>query len=57
MLDSFASIPYSPTLDQYDNQIIECLYRNNGWNFYRYRPDKKYPNTQGIFHCKNYFSL
>jgi hypothetical protein len=57
MLDSFASIPYSPTLDQYDNQIIECSYRNNEWNFYRYRPDKKYPNTQGIFHCKNYFSL
>jgi len=57
MSNPSASMRYSPTLDQYDNQIIECSYRNNEWNFYRSRPDKKYPNTQGIFHCKNYFSL
>ncbi len=56
MSDSSASMRYSPTLDRYDNQIIECSYHNNRWNFSRHRSDKKYPNTEGIFDCKNYFS-
>jgi hypothetical protein len=49
---SFASMPYSPILDQYDNQIIECLYRNDVWIFHRHRSEKKYPNTTGMFEYK-----
>ncbi len=40
---------YSPELDQYDNQIIECSYRNGEWCFYRHRADKTYANAQGTF--------
>ncbi len=47
--NSFASMRYSPELDQYDNQIIECSYRNGEWCFYRHRADKTYANAQGTF--------
>jgi hypothetical protein len=56
MHNAFASMHYSPELDQYDNQIIECSFSNGEWNFYRPRPDKNYPNTQGMFDFKNDFS-
>ncbi|UJR26354.1 hypothetical protein I4U23_007687 [Adineta vaga] len=42
----FAKMIYSPKLEQYNGQIIECSYRNGGWHFYRHRIDKTYPNAQ-----------
>lgn len=47
MSDPFASIRYSPELDQYKNQIIECLHRDNEWHFHRHRADKSFSNARG----------
>ncbi|CAF0720102.1 unnamed protein product [Rotaria sp. Silwood1] len=41
----YAFMRYSPELDQYDNQIIECSYHNGEWYFYRHRADKSYPTA------------
>ncbi|CAF0865386.1 unnamed protein product [Rotaria sordida] len=46
MSNPYASMHYSPELDQYKNQIIECLYHNGEWYFYRHRVDKMYPNAK-----------
>ncbi|CAF2356122.1 unnamed protein product [Rotaria sp. Silwood2] len=45
MSKPFASMRYSPELDQYKNQIIECYYHSGEWYLYRHRPDKLYPNA------------
>ena len=40
-------MPYSTELEQYNNQIIECSFREQQWHFYRHRTDKTYANAQG----------
>jgi mRNA-capping enzyme len=42
----FATMPYSPTLQQYDNKIISCSYENDQWHFYRLRDDRPFPNSE-----------
>ncbi|CAF0751365.1 unnamed protein product [Adineta ricciae] len=42
----FATMSYSTELEQYNNQIIECSFREQQWHFYRHRTDKKYANAQ-----------
>jgi mRNA-capping enzyme len=48
MQDFFAAMRYTPNLRQYDNKIIECLYRADGWHFHRQRTDKSFPNFKGM---------
>ncbi|CAF2614373.1 unnamed protein product [Rotaria sp. Silwood2] len=49
MQSPFATMPYSSDLRQYDNQIIECSYRDGQWHFHRQRTDKSFPNAKGMF--------
>jgi mRNA-capping enzyme len=41
----FATMPYSPNLEQYDNEIISCSYKDSEWHFHRIRKDKPFPNS------------
>ncbi len=43
---SFATMPYLPTLQEYDNKIISCSYENGQWHFYRLRDDRPCPNSK-----------
>ena len=47
MSTPFAFIRYTRSLQQYDNKIIECSYRNQQWHFHRERTDKSFPNAKG----------
>ena len=52
-------MPYSPDLNQYDDQVIECSYRELQWHFCRARPDKAFPNAKGmssIYTSRNLYS-
>lgn len=42
----YATMRYSPHLQQYDNKIISCLYKDNQWCFHRLRDDRPFPNSQ-----------
>jgi mRNA-capping enzyme len=44
----FSEIRYTSDLRQYDNKIIECSYRADGWHFHRQRTDKSFPNFKGM---------
>ena len=55
----FASMRYTPELHQYDNKIIECSYRHDGWHFHRHRTDKSFPNAKetAFGKCKDLFEV
>lgn len=42
----FATMRYLPYLEQYDNKIISCSYRDSQWHFHRLRDDRPYPNSE-----------
>jgi mRNA capping enzyme, C-terminal domain len=44
----FAAIRYNRPLNEYDNKIIECSFRDNEWHFHRQRTDKSFPNAKGL---------
>jgi mRNA-capping enzyme len=42
----FATIPYFPNLQEYDNKIISCSYKDSQWHVYRLRDDRLCPNSE-----------
>jgi mRNA-capping enzyme len=41
----YDTMPYSPNLEQYDNEIISCSYKDSEWHFHRIRKDRPFPNS------------
>jgi mRNA-capping enzyme len=46
MHSSFATIRNSPSLQEYDNKIISCSYKDNQWHFHQLRNDRPFPNSK-----------
>ncbi|CAF1215728.1 unnamed protein product [Didymodactylos carnosus] len=41
----FAQMKYSSSLKEYDNKIVECIFRDGQWHFLKERLDKSFPNA------------
>lgn len=41
----FDTIPYSPSLEAYDNKVISCSYKDGQWKFHRLRVDRPFANS------------
>ena len=41
----FDTMPYSPSLQEYDNKVISCSYKDGQWNFHRLRVDRPFANS------------
>ncbi len=46
MNNPFATMRYSHNLQEYNNKIISCSYKDNQWVFHRLRDDRPFPNSQ-----------
>ncbi|CAF1615293.1 unnamed protein product [Rotaria magnacalcarata] len=44
--DPYATMRYLPNLEQYDNKIISCSYKDSQWHFHRLRDDRPCPNSK-----------
>ncbi|CAF3647715.1 unnamed protein product [Rotaria socialis] len=42
----YATMRYLPNLEQYDNKIISCSYKDSQWHFHRLRDDRPCPNSK-----------
>ena len=46
MTTPYATMPYLPNLQEYDNKIISCSYKDKQWHFQRSRDDRPFPNSE-----------
>lgn len=42
----FAKMSYSPDLEQYNNKVVSCGYKDGQWYVYRSREDRQFPNSR-----------